>query len=1200
MLFKSVLFSQAENLISIGKTRVIQSEDRLQLINELDPQKIPWDESKVKWTDKKSFLISLLKVSRHNFLRAISFQVLGSAFSFATPFLVHAFITRLQIADFSQTNIVELCLIALGFGLCGAGNGISIQHYFFQTLKFNQIAINLVNKKLFSHSLKLSSSGKSKYQVGDIVNYMSSDSDAISEACMTSIDLANSIILSIGCTLTLFYFLGWSALVAVAVMALLIPMTGYLSKSFMHLEEEMMAHRDQRMTLMTQLLSAIRVVKYFVWEKSVLNEVGEIRAKEVNARYKLALAEISWGLIYTSITSIVLFLALLTHVLRGLPIDMALIFTCISIFGIMEDQFGGLSRFISRFINVVVSADRITKFIQSDTVQIKEQNHSTAAAVAINDLTFFYEESKKIFYDLNLSLKNGQSLAIVGPVGSGKTTLLNLILSEIQPQSGELLFASDSLTRSYVPQDAYIINASLRENIIFGQKNVTENDIQRALKLSALEYDLMAWPSGLDTEIGEKGVNLSGGQKQRVSLARALLAKADLILLDDPLSAVDPVTENYLCDYLLFGEWKDKTRVVVTHRLGSVSKFDKVLFLEEGKHFLGTYAELMTTSVSFQRFLKTHEENLALEKKSGLQTQQNVMTHATASGDSGRQTQDEDRAIGAVEKSVYLNYLKALGGKGPKQKRILILLFLGAVAVVAAPLIQKIWLSQSDKLLDFKPLQIILIYGALGMLTMLAVFLSNSFWSRRGIEAGKFFHDQMLRSILSAPIRFFDSTPVGRILQRFSRDVESVDIHLQWSFDHTIHAFFHITVSFVLIIVILPLVLIAIIPIFYVYYNLQNSYRRVAREIKRLDSIARSPRFAHFKETLQGLSVIRAFNQSDWAMNQFYTKLKYSTEMFHTHYMVNRWFSTRLPLVGAGISASTGLMVVFSSYHGYIAAGTAGLVTLYALDFWRHLNWGVRIFSDLESRMTSVERLEFYCDLPAEKNYIGQAMEVEESWPHSGSLEFKNVSLKYADHLPLVLKNVSFKIESGARVGLIGRTGSGKSTIFQSVYRFVDIVSGEILLDNKSIHQIPLKRVRKSLAVIPQDPTLFMGTLRSNIDRYKQVSDEEVWVVLKKVSLENFVKLLPNQLDFKVAENGTNLSQGQRQLICLARALLMKVKIIFLDEATASVDVETDALVQKVIRESLGGMTLITIAHRLSTLDGYDKIIELNSGEVVT
>jgi ABC-type multidrug transport system fused ATPase/permease subunit len=1200
MPFKDILFSKAAGLISIAKTRVIQPEDRLQLMEGLDPRHIPWDESKVLWTDKKSFLISLLKVSRNNFLKAVSLQVVGSLFSFATPFLVHAFITRLQSGNFADQQMFELCLIALSFGICGAANGISIQHYFFQTLKFNQIAVNLVNKKIYEHALKLSSTAKNKYQVGDVVNYMSSDSDAIADGCITSIDLSNAVVLSVGCTATLFYFLGWSAIGAVVVLAILIPITSRLSKSFMHLEDQMMAFRDQRMTLMTQLLSAIRVVKYFVWEKSVLNEVGEVRVKEIGARTKLAQAEIVWGLLYTSITSIVLFTTLLTHVLRGQTVDMALIFTCISIFGIMSDQFGGLSRFISRFMNIVVSADRITKFIQSGTIQVLKTEVFSKAEIEIKNLDFYYDESKKILSDLNIEILQGQSLAVVGPVGSGKSTLLNLLLSEILPVRGTLSFAQHYQNKAFVPQDAYIINSTLRENIIFGQKNITEEDVKKALKLSALEYDLMAWPSGLDTEIGEKGVNLSGGQKQRVSLARAILAHSDLILLDDPLSAVDPNTEKYLCDHLIFGEWKDKTRVVVTHRLASVELYDKILFIEGGRHYIGTYNELMAQCIPFQRFLKTHEENLEIEKKSGIKAQTAELSQSASVGDSSRLMVDEDRAIGAVEKSVYWNYIKALGGRGPKQKRNLILLFSGAIAVVASPLLQTIWLSQSSKISDITPLRLILIYGALGAMTILIGFLNNYFWLKRGIAAGKTFHDQMLRAILSAPIRFFDSTPVGRILQRFSRDIESVDIYLQWSFDNTIHSLFQISVSFLLIVVILPLVLIFIVPIFFVYYSVQNSYRRVAREIKRLDSLARSPRYAHFKETLQGLTVIRAFNQTEWSMDQFYSKLKYSTEMFHTHYMVNRWFSTRLPLIGAGISASTGLMVVFSSSRGYIAAGTAGLVTLYALDFWRHLNWGVRIFSDLESRMTSVERLQFYCDLPAEKNYLGEAIALEEAWPQSGDLEFQNVSLRYADYLPLVLKNVSFKVKSGSRVGLVGRTGSGKSTIFQSVYRFVDIVSGHILLDGQPIHQIPLKRVRKNLAVIPQDPALFMGSLRSNIDRYKQVTDEKVWEVLKKVSLYDYVQTLPGQLEFKVAENGANLSQGQRQLICLARALLMQVKIIFLDEATASVDVETDALVQKVIRESLQGMTLITIAHRLSTLDGYDMIIELNNGEVVS
>lgn len=1200
MFLKSILFSQAQELIALGRKRVVQAEDRLKIPNEVDPNQIPWNESAVDWSSKKKFLFSLLKVSRKNFQKAVSLQIIGSLFSFATPFLLHAFVTKLQNGNLSSQDLTEVCLIALGFGLCGLGNGIAIQHYFYQTLKFNQIATNLVNKKLFSHALKLSTNAKNKYQVGDIVNYMSSDSDAIADASITIIDLSNAILLLVGCTITLFIYLGWSAAVALVVMGLLIPITQHLSKSFMHLEEKMMAFRDQRMTLMTQVLNAIRVVKYFVWEKSVLAEVGEVRKKEIQSRYELAQAEIFWGLIYTSISSIVLFAALLTHVLRGFEIDLALIFTCISIFAIMEDHFGGLSRFISRFINILVSSERITQFLQSETVRVNKtiSDQSNEAAVDIRNLSFYYNESQKIIQNLNLTLKPGKSVAVVGPVGSGKTTLLHLLLSELATTEGSIRFSQLSMNQAYVPQDAYIINSSLKENIIFGQAGITDEMIQKALKLSALQYDLMAWPAGIETEIGEKGVNLSGGQKQRVSLARAILSQAELYLLDDPLSAVDPSTEKWLCNELLFGEWKNKTRVVVTHRLEFLSQFDQILFLENGIHYLGTFQELSASCLPFQKFLKTHEEN---QKKEGDHKQAAVTSGqaAESTSDTLRITADEDRAIGAVDKTVYGDYLKALGGFGKRQKTILIFLFIGALAVVGAPLLQKIWLSQSNKLSSLSALQIILVYGILGLITMVVTYLSNSFWSHRGIEAGKLFHDRMLKSVLSAPIRFFDSTPVGRILQRFSRDMESVDIQLQWSFDHTIHALFHILMSFILIVTVLPLVIIFMVPIIWVYYRIQMDYRRVAREVKRLDSTARSPRYAHFKETLQGLHVIRAFNQSEWSMNQFYSKLKYSTEMSRTHYMVNRWFSTRLPLIGAAISTATGLMIVLSSYYGFISAGLAGLVTLYAIDFWRHLNWGVRIFSDLESRMTSVERLQFYSQLEAEKNVVGQLALISDNWPQSGELEFKNVSLRYADHLPLILKNVSFKIPSGKRVGLVGRTGSGKSTVFQSVYRFVEIEQGQILLDQVPIHQVPLERLRRNLAVIPQDPALFMGSLRSNIDRYNQATDSEVWTVLKKVSLEQFVKKLPNQLLFKVAENGANLSQGQRQLLCLARALLMRVKIIFLDEATASVDVETDAVVQKVIRESLEGVTLVTIAHRLSTLDGYDLIIELRNGEVV-
>lgn len=1199
MPLNDILFSKAKTLIKIGRTRAVQEADCLTLPKELNPSSIPWDESQLDWSDRKKFLRSLVKVSWMTTKYAVAFQILASLLAFLTPFLVHAFLLRLQSGNYDQQNLNELIMLAIGLGLCGGGQGVIIQHYFYQTLSFNQISTSVINKKLFSHSLKLSSAAKNKFQVGDIVNFMSSDSDAISDASITTIDLANAAVLLIGCTGSLFYFIGWSAAVSLVVMGLLIPMTQKLSKSFMHLEDKMMAYRDQRMTLMTQVMNAIRVVKYFVWEKSVLAEVSEVRGKEIQARYELARAEISWGLIYTSISSIVLFSALLTHVLRGKTIDLALIFTCISIFSLMEDHFGGLSKFISRFINILVSADRIVAFLKSDQVNLAPNiRDSQANLVQFTDLSFNYADQAPLLKNLNFGLAAGQSLAVVGPVGAGKSTLLQLILEELYPTNGQFSFQK-KVSKAYVPQDAFIVNASLKENIIFGAADDSNETLRMALHVSALEYDLLAWPGGLETEIGEKGVNLSGGQKQRVSLARAVMSDADLILLDDPLSAVDPSTENLLCDRLIFGHWKNKTRVVVTHRLESLNRFDLISFVQDGRHYLGTFGELSQTCAPFKSFLQTHESNKGLEKDSYQSKAVTTSGSGTIStSEPTRITDDEDRAIGAVEKSVYVDYVKAMGGEGQHQRWVIVGLFFAAVAVILAPLVQKIWLSQSNRFADLTAFQIILVYGFLGVVTMLITFVSNSFWTYQGIKAGQIFHDKMLKSVLGTRMRFFDSTPVGRILQRFSRDVESVDIQLQWSFNHTIHALFQISISFLLIVFVLPWLVVFLLPVLAIYYKVQNVYRRVAREVKRLDSVARSPRYAHFKETLQGLHVIRAFGQVDWSMDQFYSKLHHSTRMFYTHFMVNRWFSTRVPLIGAALAIVTGLMTVFSSYKGYIGAGTAGLVTLYALEFWRHLNWGVRIFSDLESRMTSVERLKFYSTLVPEE--LVAVPTAPAQWPSSGTLEFKNVNVRYAAHLPLVLKNVTFKIPSGARAGLVGRTGSGKSTIFQTVYRFVDLESGDILIDNYSVQKLPLYELRKSLAVIPQDPNLFMGTLRGNIDRYNEATDIEIWNILKKVSLEKYVLGLPGQLNFKVAEGGANLSQGQRQLICLARALLMKVKIIFLDEATASVDVETDAIVQKVIRESLDGITLVTIAHRLSTLDGYDMIIELQNGQIVS
>lgn len=1193
-LNQSVLFSDAYELIKLSRHKVIQSTDKIQLPKELSPhsEKSSFiDESVIDWSNGRSIFKTMAKATRPLIVACISYQILASLFAFATPILMNQFMVHLQNLQSGSDEVWYLVALSLGFGISGIGNGVLIQHYFYRTLNYFQVSTNAVNRKIFNHSLKLSQSGKNKYQIGDIVNFMSSDADAIGDAAITTIDLANAVVLLLGCAGLLFYYIGLSALPALLVMAVLVPMTQKLAKKFMHLEDEMMAHRDARLTLMSQILNAVRVIKYFSWERSIEKEVLQARHKEISARTQLAKAEIAWGLIYSSLSSVVLFTALLAHYLRGQEITLSIVFTCISIFSLMEHQFGGLSRFISRFINIFVSGDRIAQFLKADQVQLQGFEISAQANELQFDAVTFQYQDKPLLQNLNFKIQQGESIAVVGAVGKGKSTLLQLILSELNPVQGQITIPQ-KWSVGYVPQEAFIVNSSLRENIIFGQPNCKNEDLETALKVSCLKSDILILPAGLNTEIGEKGVNLSGGQKQRVSLARTVLANPDLILLDDPLSAVDPHTEDLLVEHLLFGHWKNKTVICATHRIAHLKKFDRILLLKDHGYEMGTFDQLVQASEDFKKYIELENKNQITESELRRQTENKTTTTVPAQEES-RVTVDEDRAIGSVKSSIYWDYVKSLGGYGGFKNYWIALLGLSALLFVCVPLLQKAWLTQAENK-SLEAAYLVFGYGALGLLSLVIVYLNNLLWTVRGIEAGQLFHNKVLRAILKSEIRFFDSTPVGRILQRFSRDVESVDIHLQWSFDAALHSLLNVVISLILIVFVMPLALVFLLPLLLYYYFIQNDYRRLAREVKRLDSLARSPRYAHFKETLQGLTVIRGFKQQQWFYSEFVKKLEDSVQAFFTHYYVNRWFSTRLPIIGAAISMLTTIAITYSVYKNWMTAGFAGLVTVYALDFWKHLNWGVRIFSDLESRMTSVERLTFYGELPSEKEFVTDSVPLS-----SGRLEFKNVKLRYAEHLPFVLKNVSFVIESGSRAGVIGRTGSGKSTLFQAVYRFIHFDEGDILIDNQSIHSLKIEDLRRNLSVIPQDPTLFMGTLRSNLDRYNEKSDAEIWAVLDKVHLKKFVEQLPDQLQFKLTENGSNFSQGQRQLICLARALLLKVKIIFLDEATASVDLETDSIVQKVLSESLEGITLVTIAHRLSTLKGYDQIIELQNGEVV-
>lgn len=1208
-IFARLLFSHMSSLVKLSKSKHIEESDLPALPEHLHPEhnKVPVE--KVDWSSSKAFLFSLIRLLTPFTRNAYAWFLFSALMSLASPVLVNRFVGLIS-AGITADNIFAALTYGSMLGVCGFLAGLSLQHYFYNTLQSYQIITNLLNEKIFRHSLRLTQNARQKNQIGDIVNHMSSDSESIADFPIVVGDIGYSIFMATAVVALLFYYIGISAIAALAVLFTLAPLTSFIAKKFTTLDEEMMKHRDHRVTMMSQVLNAIRVVKYFAWERSVSKEVLAVRGEELRSRKKLARAEVISSLGYLAVSTVVLFVALAVHAGRGEVLDAALIFTCISLFGLLEGPFGDMSRLISRYTAAKVGADRILKFLNEESQEIRPvatDLTKKSVAVSLENISVTYPGShQEALKNIEVKIPAGSSLAIVGPVGAGKSTLLYALLGEAPLAQGAVRFGEHSNTGlprlAYVPQEAYIVNDSLLENMTFGEK-LSSEDVRRAVHASCLSRDIKEWSGGLRTEIGEKGVNLSGGQKQRVSLARAYLRHPQVVLLDDPLSAVDTETENLLCERLIFGAWKDVTRIVVTHRLEHLHSFDQILYLQDGRaHGVGTLTELLKVCEPFARFYGEHKK---VQGEGEADTASAEVAHEVATVEieekKTRVTEDEDREVGAVKSRVYWDYISSLGGDGKfKKPLILALLFGGSLTMIGLPLLQKAWLSYYTGHVDqWSALQAVGIYGLIGILVLVGSMLNHLFWLERGIAAGKSMHDKMLKSVLSAPIRFFDSTPVGRILQRFSRDIESVDVHLQWSFDSAVHCGMQVIVAIALILGLMPVMIFVIVPVMTLYYILQKNYRRPAREVKRFDSVGRSPRYAHFKESLQGLAVIRGFDKTSWFMRQFYDKLAHSQRMFYAHYMVNRWFSARIPLIGGVISLTTAVAVTMSAYYGVMNAGVAGLVTLYSLSFWGYLNWGVRVFADIESRMTSIERLKFFAQLPSEVSVLkpGEAS-VRETWPEKGGLEVRGLKVRYASHLPLVLKGLSFAVEPGTRVGIIGRTGSGKSTFFQSLFRFIEAEEGSIVIDGVDIASVPLERLRRNLAIIPQDPTLFLGTIRNNLDRYEEYSDGQVQKALEQASMWTYVNSLPQGLQSPVTEGGLNLSQGQRQLLCLARALLTQAKVIVMDEATASVDVQTDALLQAVIRKSFAGVTMLIIAHRLGTIADCDKVVEISAGEI--
>ncbi|KAF9044293.1 multidrug resistance-associated ABC transporter [Panaeolus papilionaceus] len=795
---------------------------------------------------------------------------------------------------------------------------------------------------------------------------------------------------------------------------------------------------------------------------------------------------------------------------------------------------------------------------------------------------------------IDIVVPRGSFVAIVGTVGSGKSSLLQAIVGEMRRSRGDVTVGGSV---AYVPQSPWIRNDTIRQNILFGQPD-DESKFREVIHACGLDHDLKVFSHGEETEIGEKGITLSGGQKARVSLARAAYHDSDIVLLDDPLSAVDAyVGKHILENCLLDGPMANRTRVLVTHALHVLDKVDYIYVMDNGSIIeRGTYKELIANGALFARLIEeygsketsTKGKTTATVSKTDLE-EEKVKKNALM--------QLEERNTGSVSWQIYARYFENAGGI----RWLPLLLFLLVIVEghnVATTLVLGFWTGNT--LPHFSQRAYMALYAGLGAGLAISTFLMTVVVVLLGIVASMNLYRRAFGGVLGSPLSFFDTTPIGRIVSRLSKDQETIDAALPIILQSFVTTLISVFGTIGLVFYTFPYLGIIFAPLAILYYIASVYYRRNSVETKRLDSLLRSALYASYSESLTGLTTIRAYRQQTRSIKHAEHGLDMENRAYMMTITMQRWLAMRLEFFGNILIL--GIALFGAGLRGSVNPAKISVVLTYTLTVTMMFSELISMFAQTEQNMNSVERVLHYAELdPEEKE--GKA-EPPSSWPERGAVSFRNVKLAYREGLPLVLKGVSFDVRPAEKIGIVGRTGSGKSTLIQALMRLVELQEGIIEIDNVNTAEVPLHTLRSRMALVPQDNSLFLGTLRENLDPQHSQTDSELIAVLQRASL------LPKDgpidptveakfsLDAVVSDEGSNYSAGEKQLLALCRALVKNSRIIILDEATSNVDVETDSKVQRTIQTEFASSTLLCIAHRLNTIAHYDRVLVMDDGQV--
>uniref|UniRef100_A0A8C7R4B9 ATP-binding cassette, sub-family C (CFTR/MRP), member 3 n=1 Tax=Oncorhynchus mykiss TaxID=8022 RepID=A0A8C7R4B9_ONCMY len=1214
---------------------------------ESSPEEVEVLLSKQKDPKKPSFLRSLIKAFGPYFLIGSAFKLLQDLITFVNPQLL-----KLLISFTKQKGAPTWWGYALAFLMFFAAflqTLILHQHFQYCFVTGMRLRTSIIGA-IYRKSLIITNAAKRTSTVGEIVNLMSVDAQRFMDLT-TFLNMLWSAPLQI--ILALYFLwqnLGPSVLAGVAVMILLIPLNAAIAVRTRAYQVEQMQYKDARIKLMNEILNGIKVLKLYAWESSFKEKVLEIRQKELNVLRKTAYLGALSTMAWTSAPFLVALTTFAVYVTvdKNNILDAEKAFVSLSLFNILRFPLNMLPQVISSIVQVGSSPPL------SFSYSFLSHSLFILSVTVVNGKFTWAKQDPPALHNINLMVPQGSLLAVVGHVGCGKSSLVSALLGEMEKMEGDISIQGSV---AYVPQQAWIQNATLRDNILFG-KAYNEHKYRCCLDACALTQDLEVLPGGDLTEIGEKGINLSGGQRQRVSLARALYNEADVYLLDDPLSAVDAHVAKHIFDQVIGpeGALQGKTRILVTHGISFLPQVDNIVVMVEGRvSEMGSYQELLKQNGAFAEFLRNYslediieedeatealideEENFpddALSNHTDMVDNEPVVNEAKrqfirqisiisgdlenpksrsvrkrlcserkhAESDSEKKLpkvekliQAETAETGRVKSKVFWEYVKAVG---PLLSLFICFLY-GCQS--AASIGANVWLSQwtNDAAQNVTQENVSMrvgVYAALGMAQGLLVMVSSFTLAMGNIGAARKLHYALLDNKFHTPQSFFDTTPIGRVINRFSKDIYVIDEALPSTVLMFLGTFFSSLSTMIVIVASTPIFAVVIAPLAFIYIFVQRFYVATSRQLKRLESVSRSPIYSHFSETVTGSSVIRAYCRHDAFVLMSDMKVDENQKSYYPGIVSNRWLGVRIEFIGNCIVLFAALFAVIGKDK--LNPGLVGLSVSYALLVTMSLNWMVRMTSDLESNIVAVERVKEYSETKTEAPWEVEDKKPSPDWPSQGNVEFSDYSVRYREGLELVLKNLTLSVKGGEKIGIVGRTGAGKSSMTLCLFRLLEAAGGEITIDGVKISEIGLHDLRSKLTIIPQEPVLFSGSLRMNLDPFERYSDGEVWKALELSHLNKFVSNQPAKLELECSEGGENLSVGQRQLVCLARALLRKTRILILDEATAAIDLETDDLIQSTIRTQFEDCTVFTIAHRLNTIMDYTRVLVLDKGQI--